>query len=255
MKRVAGAAASNVAIRSMEGRTIACDRRLQSKIAACSENSRPVVAEQAVDQNHVARPGAMGAEVDILADRADAGRRDEHLVARGLVHDFGVARDDLNPGLMRGAGHRTRNLPDELDRQPFLDDDRTGEIERHRAPDREIIHGSTDGELSDIAAGEDQGIDDERIGGESQAITMTGKYREIEPRLVIERRKQRVVERLQKYVVDEIFHRLAAAAMGKRYRRHMDLAARPPGNKRSDVHAAPTSMAASLRCRFTPPYW
>lgn len=40
------------------------------------------------------------------------------------------------------------------------------------------------------------------------------------------------------HVVDQILHHLAAASMGERHRRHVDLAWGPGADARSDVHSA-----------------
>ena len=61
---------------------------------------------------------------------------------------------------------------------------------------------------------------------------------EIEARLILERRQQRIVEGRDEHVVDQVLHRLAAAAMGERHRRHMNLAERSGADGRGDVHSA-----------------
>ena len=70
-----------------------------------------------------------------------------------------------------------------------------------------------------------QRIDDEGIGGEGEPVAAPREIGEIEPRLIVQRREQRIVEGPDEDVVDQILHRLAAAAMGERHRRHMDPAA------------------------------
>ena len=130
------------------------------------------------------------------------------------------------------------DLAQKVDRHPFLDDRGAGEIERNGAADREIVDRAADRELADVAAGKDQRIDDEGIGGEGEPVAVPREIGEIEPRLIVERREQRIVERPDEHVVDQILHRLAAAAMGERHGRHMDLAERPGANGRGDVHSA-----------------
>ena len=86
--------------------------------------------------------------------------------------------------------------------------------------------GAAHRELADIAAGKHQGIDHEGIGGEGEPVAMRGELGEIEARLVFERRERGVVEGGDEHVVDQVLHGLAAAAMGERHRRHIDLAER-----------------------------
>ena len=118
------------------------------------------------------------------------------------------------------------DLAQEIDGDALLDDDRAGQIERHRAADGEIVDRAADRELADVAAGKDQRIDDEGVGGECQPVAVARQCCEIEPRLVVERGEQRIVEGRHEDVVDEILHRLAAAAMGERHGWHVHLAAR-----------------------------
>ena len=73
-------------------------------------------------------------------------------------------------------------------------------------------------------------------------------------RRIVKRGEQRIVERLDEHVVDEILHRFSAAPVGERDRRHMDLVARPAGYDSRDRHSARASATASAFCRCTPPY-
>ena len=164
-----------------------------------------------------------------------------------LFDDLGVAGDDLNASIACGERHRLRNPAQQIDRQPLLDNHRAGEIERHGTAGREVVDRAIHRELADIAAGEEQRIDDVGIGGEGEPIAAHGQLGKIETGLVLQGGQGRVVEGAHKDVVDQILHRLAAPAMGKRHFRHMQLA-EPPGPGRGDgAHAAPS--------RRTPPYW
>ena len=180
----------------------------------------------------------MRAEIDAFADDADPGRGEEQLVAGALLDDLGVAGDDLDARLGRRLRHRAGDLPQEVDRHAFLDDRRAGEIERPRAADREIVDRAADGELADVAAGEDQRIDDEGIGGEGEPVAVSREIAKIEARLILERRQRRIVEGPDEDVVDQVLHRLAAAAMGERHGRHVDLAERSGADARRNVHSA-----------------
>ena len=215
-----------------------------------------MVAEQAIDEDHVARP-AVRRRGRRRADHADAGRVDEQLVAGAALHDLGVAGDDVHAGLARRARHGSAPPGAAMSTgSPSSMIDGAGQIERHGAADREIVDGAADRELADVAAGKEQRIDHEGIGGEGEAVAMRGERREIEARLILERRQQRIVERRDEHVVDQILHGLAAAAMGKRDRRHVHLAARRARGPRERCSCrAILHAAASLRCRLTPPYW
>ncbi len=173
-----------------------------------------------------------------VADDADPGRGQEELVASAFGDDLGVAGDDGDARFARRRRHRRGDLAQKVDRHPFLDDRGAGEIERNRAANREIVDRAAHREPADIAAGEDERIDDEGICGEGNSVAAPREIGEIEPRLIVQRGEQRIVERPDEHVVDQILHRLAAAAMGERHGRHMDPAQRPCAKGRDDVHSA-----------------
>ena len=81
-----------------------------------------------------------------------------------------------------------------------------------------------------------------------KAVAQPGKGGHVKAGLVLERSQRVVVESRDKDVIDEVLHRLAAAAVCQRDSRDVDLAeaARPDGL--DDVHAAPA-------CSLMPPYW
>ena len=169
------------------------------------------------------------------------------MVAGALVDDLGVAGDDLDPGIARRARHRLRDPAQQIDRHPLLDDDGAGQIERHSTADGEVVDRAADRELADVAAGKEQRVDDIGVGGEGEPVAARGQSGEIEAGLVLQRRQGRVVEGAHKDVVDQILHRLAAAAMGERHLRHIE-PAEPAGAGSGDgAHAASS--------RRMPPYW
>ena len=197
-----------------------------------------MVAEQAIDQDDVPFPREMRAEIDAFSDDANSGRREEQLVASASVDDLGVAGDDLDARLGRSSRHRAGDLPHEVDGHAFFHDRRTGKIERPRPADRQIVDRAAHGELADVAAGEDQRVDHEGISGESEPVAVPREIAEIETRLILERRQRCIVEGPDEHIVDQILHRLAAAAMGECHRRHVDLPQNSRADARSNVHSA-----------------
>ena len=163
------------------------------------------------------------------------------------MDDLGVAGDDLDARPGGRSGHRARDLPHEIDGHAFFHDRRAGKVKRPRPADRQIVDRAADRELADVAAWENERIDDEGIGREGEPVAVQHEIAEIETRLVLERRQRGIVEGPDENVVDQILHRLAAAAMRQRHRRHVDPAESPGANQRSDVHSAAS-------CCLTPPY-
>ena len=222
----------------MQRRAVALDWRIERHVAARAQDGGAMVSEQAVDQHRVAGAGAIRAQIDALADNADPRRGQEELVAGAFADDLGVAGDDRHARLARRRRHRSGDPAQEVDRHPFLDDRGAGEIERDCAPDREVVDRAADRELPDVAAGKDERIDDEGIGGEGKPVAAPREIGEIEPRLILERGEQGIVEGSHEHVVDQVLHRLAAAAMGKRHRWRMNLAEGSGADGRGDVHSA-----------------
>src|SRR6516164_6524963 len=157
----------------MQRRAIAFDWRLQRKIATRAENGDTVVAENAVDDNGVARLRPVSTEVDIGADRSDSGRNNEHLIAGALVHDLGVAGDDRYARLACRFSHGAGDLAQQVKRHALLDNGGTRQVTRHRTADGKIVDGSADGELTDVPSGEDQGVNDKCVGGEGQTVALS----------------------------------------------------------------------------------
>ncbi len=65
-------------------------------------------------------------------------------------------------------------------RQPFFEDEARAEIKRFRPGHRQVVDRAEDGQLADVAAGEEYRADDERVGGEGQsraADSQHGAYR------------------------------------------------------------------------------
>jgi hypothetical protein len=71
--------------------------------------------------------------------------------------------------------------------------------------------------------------------------------------LVVERRQERIVKGLDEHIVNEVFHRLAAPAMGECHGRNMHRAAPTGVDLGNNIHTAP-SMVGCGCWRFTPPY-
>jgi hypothetical protein len=216
-------------------------------VATRAQDSSAVVAEQAADQHNVTLARAIRAKLEAFADDADPSRGQKQLVAGALGHDLGVAGDDGDSSLARRRRHRRGDLTQEVDRHAFLDDRGAGQIKRLGAADRKIVDGAGDRDPPDVAAGKDQRIDHEGIGSERKPVAAAREVGQIEARLVLQRRQQRIVEGAHEHVVDEILHRLAAAAMRKGHGRDVDPAERSRADWRGDIHWAVS------RC-LSPPY-
>ena len=103
-------------------------------------------------------------------------------------------------------------MPAQLgDREALLDHEPGRERERPRAGDGEVVDRPVDGELADVAAREEERLDDVRVGREREPRAV-----QLEQRRVAERLEQRVRELLEEEPLDERARRLAARAVGER---------------------------------------
>jgi hypothetical protein len=162
---------------SVQRRAVAFERRGQSHISARVQNCRTVIAQQSVHQNCIAWPHPAHAQLDAFTNDADPGRVDEQLVARSLVDDLRVAGHDHHTGRSGGARHRRRDLAQDVDVQSLFDDDRAAQIKRLRTAHCEIVDCAADSELSDVAAGEHQRMDDIGIRRHREAISIGSQVR------------------------------------------------------------------------------
>ena len=77
------------------------------------------------------------------------------------------------PASAHAAAHRRHDAPQVGERQPFFEDERGREEQRPRAADGEIVHRAVHRQPADVAAGEEERPDDERIGREREPRSAT----------------------------------------------------------------------------------
>ena len=92
----------------------------------------------------------------------------------------------------------------------FFDDESGAQIERRGTAHGEIVNRAMDGQRTDIAAGEKQRLDHERIGGESEP-----RAADFENRLVVQAIEHRIGEQGQKHIAQQVRAELAAAAVAE----------------------------------------
>ena len=107
---------------------VALQLGLQRQLAAGLEDGGAVVAQKAVDDDLVARSGAVRRDVDARRHHADARGVDEQLVRLAAVHHLGVAGDDGHAGLGRGRRHAGEDAVQGVDGQAFLQDQAAGQV-------------------------------------------------------------------------------------------------------------------------------
>ena len=109
----------------------------------------------------------------------------------------------------------------------MLNDDGARQVERYRATDSEVVNSAADCELADVAAGEIEWLDDVGVSSEGKSIPQCRQARYTKSCLIFERRLTFAIKHLDEDVVDQVMHRLAAAAVRQRDVWHLHLAAVP----------------------------
>ena len=177
---------------------------LQRQVAAREQDRGAVVAERAVDDHHVARPRTAAAEISTPARITPMPAVLMNSLSQApRSHDLGVAGDD------RDAAPRAPRAPcDAATRAQHVEraalprcTTRAGQVQRPRAADREIVDRAAHRQLADVAAREEQRVDDVGVGGEAPAGRRArASSSEVEPRLVLQRRRAAGCRRRDEHV-------------------------------------------------------
>ena len=188
------------------------DVRLDVQLAAGQHDRDAVVADRAGHDDRVSRPGQRDPELGrILGDQADSGRVDVAAVGLALLHHLGVAGDDLDAGRRGGRLHRLGDADQVGDSEALLEDEPGRQVQRGGAGHRQVVDGAVDGEVADVAAGEEQRRDDVGIGGEREPGAG-----DVQPGRVLELLEPGVAERVEEHGLDQGLGRLAARAVRHR---------------------------------------
>ena len=131
--------------------------------------------------SRIASPGrdAGGRNFNPRRDPADASGVDEDAVALAAIDHLGVAGYDPHAGRSGGLGHRRDHAAERFHRQALFEDEACAEIRRPGSGHRQVVDGPVDGQFADVAAGEEQGVDDVAVGGEGQAARLGGQHRAV----------------------------------------------------------------------------
>lgn len=164
-----------------EGGAVALDGALEGEVGARGHDRHAVAPQVAAEDHGVSRADGRGGDGEVVLDHADAGGGDVEAVAFAALDDFGIAGDDGDAGGGGGVAHGGDDALERGGGETFFEDKAGTEPERAGAAHAEIIDGAVDGELADVAAGEEERTDDVRIrceretraaGGENGAVVL-----------------------------------------------------------------------------------
>ena len=148
----------------MKGGAVRQDLGFELKVLAFRQHRDAVIAKRAADEDRVAGAGSVSRDVDAFRHDADAGRRDENAVAFAFLDHLRVTRDDGRARLAGGSRHAGDDAVEIGQREPLLQHEGCGEIERARAGHGHVVDRAMDRERADVSAGKEQGRDDMRVG-------------------------------------------------------------------------------------------
>lgn len=184
---------------------------LDVQLAPGQHDRDAVLADRAGHEDGVAGPGVRDTERRIPLQQSDPGRGDVAAVGLAALHHLGVPGHDRHLRRRGGPRHRRADPPQVLDREALLQDETGRQVQRPGPAHRKVVHGAVDGEVADVAAGEEQRGDHVGVGREREPRAARG-----EDRAVLQRFEQRVAERVEEHRLDQRLGRLAARAVGHR---------------------------------------
>ena len=118
-----------------------------------------MIAKRATDQQHITHAESLCTPVNVGGNCPHSGSVNEQLVCCTTLHDFGIASHDGDACFARGCCHAVNNGFQCLHRQTLFEDKTAGEVAWNSPADRYVVSRTADGQLADIAAGEEQRID------------------------------------------------------------------------------------------------
>ena len=214
---------------------------------AHAHDRHAVFADVAGDDDVVAGACAFGSDVHSVGHQPDAGGVDEEPVRTALSDDLGVPGDDADARLCRGLAHRLGDGAEDLDLQALLDDESRRQSEGLSTAAGEVVDGAVDGEVADVAAGEEQRVDHVGVGGQRDPPAVGLQHRRI-PRRAAGRAEGR-----QEEVLDQFFGEDASPAvahddaLGLAQRHRAD-----PVRRVREVRHSQAPLSASWRLQTIP---
>src|SRR5208282_1712810 len=192
----------------VQGSTVALDLSLEFQPLALRQNRDAVIADRTAKEHLVPRTGAVGGKVDSFWHQSNSCRVDEQPVALTFLDHLGIAGHHLHARFRRHLAQRTHHAPEFVYREALFNDEGGAQKQRRCAAHRQIIYRAVNRERTDVAAGKEQWLYYEGIGGDGETLAV-----HIHDGLVIQARQHRILKRRQEDVANQLGAQLAAAAV------------------------------------------
>ena len=154
---------------SLKRRGVAGDGLAVQEFLPGQHHRGAVIAHRAGEDDLVARdrgrarnPGAQ--------NQTHAGSGNEDLVRRAPGHHLGVAGGDLDAALRRGLVHGRGNGLQDIDLQTLFQDEGGGQGQGPGRSGEQVVHRARHRQAADVAAGKEERVHHEGIGGEGQPV-------------------------------------------------------------------------------------
>ena len=210
-----------------------------------------MLTDVARDDDVIARAGLLGSDAQARGYDADTGGVDEKAVRAAFSDNLGVAGDNRDPGGGGGSAHGVGDGTEHLHLQALFEDESGRQPQRLCPAARQVVDGAVDGEVADVAAREEQGVDHVGVGGQSDPRRPDVQHGGVS------RDAAGGTEGRQEEVLDEFLGQDAAAAVahydprGFAQRQRTDPVGRVDGTR----HAQTTPADGTGSTPRTPPRW
>ena len=166
----AGASGDDRRYQPVERLSVRSDFDLEVQALADAHDRDAVQADRPGQDHHVAGAGSVRPDRNAVRYQPDTSGVDEDAVRRSPAYHFRVAGHYPDAGPTGRPSDRLGHLPQVLDRQAFLDD--IGERQRQRlgAHHGQVVDCAVHRQLADVAAGEFERADHERVGCEGKPV-------------------------------------------------------------------------------------
>jgi hydrogenase maturation protein HypF len=192
---------------------------LDVQLTAGQHDRDAVITDRPGHDDGVTRLRPRDAKGAVPVDETDPGGVDIAAVSLAPLHDLRVPGDDADARRRGGIPHGLGDPGQVGDREALLEDEAGRQVHRRRARHRQVVDGAVDGQVADVAAGEEQRGHHVGVGGEREAGTPHAQLSS-----VLERLEQRVAEHVEEHRLDQRLRRLAARPV-----RHGDALFPDPG--------------------------
>ena len=197
----------------MQRRRVARDGAFEFEAFALGQYRDSMISDRPAQQHAISRPRLIGGEPHAGRDESNSRSVHEQSVAASFFHDLGVAGDDNHRRQGGSDANGFHNPAEGIERKPFFEDERKAQKKRFGAAHRQVIHRSVHRQRSDVAAGKEQRLHDERV-----CCKRDSRSAELHDGLVIQPFEDGILQGRQEDISQEVPAHPAAASVTQQNR-------------------------------------